>query len=73
MSILKIAFQKDIVIDSLKVALFVGVILNLINQWEAISTMDIQKIQWIKFLLTFSVPYLVSTYASVVTTLREGT
>ena len=56
---------------SLKVAMVVGILLNLINQWEAITALDAGSIQWMKLLMTFCVPYLVSTYASVVTFLRK--
>ena len=69
---LRIACKKEIVITSLKVALVVGILLNLINQWEAIITLDVNKINWAKLLLTFCVPYLVSTYASVVIYLRNS-
>ncbi|MCP4122937.1 MAG: hypothetical protein GY751_14395 [Bacteroidetes bacterium] len=56
---------------SLKVALVVGILLNLINQWEAIISLNLNSINWLKLFMTFCVPYLVSTYASVVTYLRE--
>ncbi|MEZ5009129.1 MAG: nitrate/nitrite transporter NrtS [Chitinophagales bacterium] len=68
---IKIAFQKAIVMDSLKVALVVGVILNLINQWTAIIELQWNTINYLKLTLTFCVPYLVSTYASVKTELRN--
>jgi len=57
--------EKDIVISSLKVALVVGVILNVINQGEVLLAMQFKKINRWKLLLTFAVPYMVSTYASV--------
>lgn len=68
---IKIAFQKAIVIDSLKVALVVGVILNLINQWQTIIDFHWSAVNYVKLALTFCVPYLVSTYASVKTELRN--
>ncbi|MBE0487209.1 nitrate/nitrite transporter NrtS [Marinobacter sp.] len=46
-----------------KLAAVVGTLLVLINQWEAVAgtaTMD-----WLKVVLTYCVPYLVSTYTSV--------
>jgi hypothetical protein len=46
-----------------RLALVVGTLLVLINQWEAVTgkvAMD-----WLKVLLTYCVPYLVSTYTSV--------
>ena len=48
---------------SLIVALVVGSVLNLINQGDALlagATLD-----WTKILLTFAVPYCVSTYGAV--------
>jgi len=65
LKIYKTIFERDIVISSLKIALVVGVILNLINQGDVLFSMQFEKINWWKLLLTFAVPYLVSTYASV--------
>jgi hypothetical protein len=48
---------------SLLVALIVGTILNLINQGDALLAGG--PIDWTKILLTFSVPYCVSTYGAV--------
>lgn len=51
-----------------KVALVVGSILNLINQWEALlgpADLDI-----VKFGLTYMVPFCVSTYAAYTTRRR---
>lgn len=60
-----IALEKEIVRSSLKVAVVVGMILNLINQGEKLITFDFLHLNLLKFFITFSVPYLVSTYASV--------
>jgi hypothetical protein len=65
LKICKTIIEKDIVISSLKVALVVGVILNLINQGDVFFSMQIEKINWFKLMLTFAVPYMVTTYASV--------
>ncbi|MFK5983028.1 MAG: nitrate/nitrite transporter NrtS [Flavobacteriaceae bacterium] len=65
LKICKTIIEKDIVISSLKVALVVGIILNIINQGDVLFSMQFDKINWWKLLLTFAVPYLVSTYASV--------
>lgn len=48
---------------SLIVALIVGTILNLINQGDALLALG--PINWAKILLTFAVPYCVSTYGAV--------
>ena len=48
---------------SLMVALIVGVILNLINQGDALFAG--RPLDWLKIVLTFAVPYCVSTYGAV--------
>ena len=48
---------------SFVVALVVGTILNLINQGDAM--LGPGSIAWFKFVLTFLVPYAVSTYGAV--------
>lgn len=48
---------------SLAVAVVVGTILNLINQGDALW--GGVPINWTKMLLTFAVPYCVSTYGAV--------
>lgn len=65
LKICKIALEKDIVISSLKVAFFVGSILNIINQGDVLFKMQFDNVNWYKLILTLAVPYLVSTYASV--------
>ena len=45
------------------VALVVGTVLNLINQGDALLAGG--PINWTKILLTFGVPYCVSTYGAV--------
>ena len=45
------------------VALVVGTILNLINQGDAI--LEATSLNWIKIILTYFVPYAVSTYGAV--------
>jgi len=65
LKICKTIIEKDIVISSLKVALVVGIILNLINQGDMLISLQFKNLNWWKLVLTFAVPYLVSTYASV--------
>jgi len=48
---------------SLKVALIVGTALNLINQGEALF--GAAPVNWWKLILTFAMPYAVSTYGAV--------
>jgi hypothetical protein len=48
---------------SLYVALIVGTILNLINQGDVLW--GAAAISWTKLVLTYAVPYIVSTYGAV--------
>lgn len=68
-SVFKIALRKRIVLDSIKVMLVVGTLLNIINQGS--NVLSGLEINWYKLFLTYSVPYLVSTYASVKTILAS--
>lgn len=63
-----LALEPRIVRSSLLVALVVGTILNLINQGDAMFG-DTPLVYW-KLLLTYCVPYCVSTYGAV-TALRH--
>ena len=58
---------------AVKLAVVVGTLLVLINQWEAVT--GAASMDWLKVALTYCVPYLVSTYTSVskdLTLLREA-
>ena len=48
---------------SLRVALLVGTVLTLINQGDVIFSTG--AVDWLKCLLTYVVPYIVSTYGAV--------
>ena len=67
MSVLKSAIRHSlsdgIPFRSGCVALLVGTILNVINQGDAIFTGA--PINWVKVVLTYLVPYAVSTYGAV--------
>ncbi len=63
MSFFQLAKRRDIVIRSLIIAAIVGTILNLINQGDAVG--DMSKFELGKCLLTYMVPYCVSTYGAV--------
>ena len=60
-----LATQKKTVLRALKVAIVVGSLLMLINHGDIIVTGDIQLTHLWKILLTYVVPFLVSTYSSV--------
>jgi len=54
--------SRPVVTGAIKISLFVGTCLNLINQgsalWHGVG------IQWSKVLLNYVVPYLVSSYSA---------
>lgn len=50
---------------SIKVAVIVGTILMLINHGDILLYGDIEVHHMLKIILTYLVPYLVSTYSSV--------
>jgi hypothetical protein len=67
LSLLRLAFRYAITDGvprrSFYVAIVVGTILNLINQGDALF--GAAPINWIKIVLTYFVPYSVSTYGAV--------
>ncbi|UGA56862.1 nitrate/nitrite transporter NrtS [Vibrio sp. VB16] len=69
--ILNTAFSPLIVKRSLKVSAVVGTILMMINHGEALllGNMDTQRA--IQIALSYCVPYLVSTYSAVSTTIEN--
>lgn len=69
---LSIAARRDIVISSFKVCAVVGTILVMINYSDRILAGDLTDIDYFKMLLTYCVPYCVSTYASVSVVIRGG-
>ena len=68
---LSIAARRDIVIGSFKVCAVVGTILVMINYSDRILAGGLTDIDYFKMLLTYCVPYCVSTYASVSVVTRE--
>lgn len=65
MNVIAIAFERKVFVRAIFVAMVVGVILNIINQGYALAHFELSSINYTKFTLTFLVPYLVSTYSSV--------
>ncbi|MFP4557566.1 MAG: PAS domain S-box protein [Bacteroidales bacterium] len=57
------AFKPLVFKRALRVALIVGFILNIINQWGSIMN-GFEDFHTVQFFLTFLVPYLVSSYSS---------
>lgn len=61
----QIATSSHIMMRALKVSLVVGSILNIINQGDTLANLDFANVNFVKFLLTFAVPYGVTTYTAV--------
>lgn len=62
---LHLAFGKKTFIRAVRVALLVGIILNLINNPQFFLDFSIYDLNFPRVLLTFLVPFFVSTYSSV--------
>lgn len=60
----KFAFERPTFINSIKIAIVVGLILNFINQGDKLLLMDFMNVNWFKFGLTFLVPFSVSSYSA---------
>lgn len=64
-SVISLALSKQVVPRALKVALLVGTLLALINHGEKILAMSLTSQDFIKVVLTYLVPYGVSTWSAV--------
>jgi len=59
-----IATSKSIVMRAFNISLIIGTTLNLINQGDLIISLNFIDLNIGKVLLTYSVPYLVTTYTA---------
>jgi hypothetical protein len=57
-------FRRETVIRALKIAGVVGPILTVINQYDLLLSLDFSPRLFAKILLTFLVPYSVSSFSS---------
>lgn len=64
-SFFDIALSRNVVFSAFKVALLVGTALAFINHGDALLRMDINIKRLSQIILTYIVPYGVSTYSSV--------
>jgi hypothetical protein len=64
-----LAKQPEIRTRAIKVALFIGTILTIINQYDVISAGEFPSL--LKMSLTYCIPYLVNTHGAV--TAQMGT
>lgn len=62
---LTVAVSSEVVRSSIKVSLMVGTILAFINHGAAIFQVSLTSENILQILLTYLVPYCVSTYSSV--------
>ena len=68
---IKIALLKEVVFMALKMSLIVGSVLALINHSDVIFEGTLTRVNVYQIILTFLVPYSVSTYSSVKTIQRH--
>lgn len=64
-SFVALALSRKVVLSALKVSIIVGTLLALINHGGALINMEISADRVAQILLTYLVPYCVSTYSSV--------
>ena len=62
---LDLALSRQVAVPALKVCIFVGTVLALINHGGAILKFDLSTERLLQIALTYLVPYCVSTYSSV--------
>jgi len=62
-----LAFEKDVVRGALKTSILVGSILAAINYGDIMLNGDIGSVELVKIVMTYAVPYCVSTFAAVTT------
>ena len=67
-----LVIRRDVVTRALKTSSLVGIILIIINHGDALAAGEVDLVRVLKMLLTFAVPYCVSTYASVSTLQSVG-
>jgi hypothetical protein len=63
-NITKLATQKESLIRAIRVAILVGIILNIINN-PGVFSLSFEGMNIYRVLLTFLVPFCVSLYSSV--------
>jgi hypothetical protein len=62
---LEIAFEPSVIRRAIKMMIIVGCVLAAINHGDALLTGAMTAGAWLKVVLTFAVPYCVSTISSV--------
>ena len=67
----EIVTRSDVILRALKMASIVGIVLAIINHGDHILLGTMTVTNWIKVLITFCVPFCVSTISSVLAIRRE--
>ena len=67
----EIVTRLDVIVRALKMASIVGIVLAIINHGDHILLGTMTVTNWIKVLITFCVPFCVSTISSVLAIRRE--
>ncbi len=70
---IKYALKPEIVGRAIKTSMIVGTLLVCINYGSTLSDLTILMSSWWKILLTYCVPYAVSTYSAVASLLSKST
>tara|TARA_R110001583_G_scaffold20698_2_gene79266 strand:- start:11195 stop:11449 length:255 start_codon:yes stop_codon:yes gene_type:complete len=60
-----LAMKPSIMVAALKISLIVGTLLALINHGSALTHMELDSDRILQIMLTYFVPYCVSTYSAV--------
>ena len=63
--LLHTAFERDIFLTAVRVAIVVGTILVAINYGDRVFNGSLLFSDYVKIVITYFVPYFVSTYSSV--------
>ena len=66
-----IAFRKDVFLRAFKMALIVGIVLAIINHGDHIYLGTMTITNWTKILITFCMPFCVSTVSSVLVNKKD--
>ena len=67
----KIVIRSDVLFRAFKMASIVGIVLAIINHGDHILLGTMTTTNWIKILITFCVPFCVSSISSVLAIRRE--
>ena len=67
----EIVTRSDVMLRALKMASIVGIVLAIINHGDHILLGTMTVTNWIKVLITFCVPFCVSTISSLLAIRRE--